>query len=77
MDYIRARLKRMHDRNILKNKAVNVMIQVRLNTFKKQCNKVESDVRLTKQAYHQLSSFNEYFGDSTKTWQTINELTLL
>ena len=35
---------------------------------------VNSEIRLAKQAYYQ-NSFNQYTGDSRKTWQTINELT--
>ena len=34
---------------------------------------VNSEFRLAKQAYYQ-NSFNQYTGDSRKTWQTINEL---
>lgn len=66
--------KQMHDRNILKIKAyksnyLNDWIQ-----FKKQRNIVNSKIRLAKQAYY-YNNFNEYMGDSRKTWQTINELT--
>ena len=35
---------------------------------------VNSEIRLVKQAYYQ-DSFNQYTGDSNKTWQTIGELT--
>ena len=42
--------------------------------FKTRRNLVNSKIRLAKQAYYQ-NSFNEYMGDSRKTWQTINELT--
>ena len=35
---------------------------------------VNSEIRLAKQAYYQ-NSFNQYTGDSRKTWQTISEPT--
>ena len=41
--------------------------------FEKLLNIVNSEIRLAKQAYYQ-NSFNQYTGDSRKTWQTINEL---
>ena len=41
--------------------------------FKKLRDIVNSEFRLAKQAYYQ-NSFNQYTGDSRKTWQTINEL---
>ena len=42
--------------------------------FKRLRDIVNSEFRLAKQAYYQ-NSFNQYTGDSRKTWQTINELT--
>ena len=66
--------KRMHDRDILKIKASNRMIQMTGHFLKKQRNIVNNEIRLAKQAYYQ-NSFNKYTGDSKKTWQTINELT--
>ena len=41
--------------------------------FKKLRDIINSEFRLAKQAYYQ-NSFNQYTGDSRKTWQTINEL---
>ena len=41
--------------------------------FEKLRNIVNSKIRLAKQAYYQ-NSFNQYTGDSRKTWQTINKL---
>ena len=35
---------------------------------------MNSEIRLAKQAYYQ-NSFNQYKGDSRKTWQTIDDLT--
>ena len=45
-----------------------------MDAIKKLRNIVNSEIRLAKQAYYQ-NSFNQYTGDSRKTWQTINELT--
>jgi hypothetical protein len=64
----------MHDRDILKIKASKSNDSSDWTLFKKQRNIVNSEIRLAKQAYYQ-NSFNEYMGDSRKTWQTINELT--
>ena len=66
--------KRMHDRDILKIKASKSNDSNDWSLFKKQRNKVNSEIRLAKQAYYQ-NSFNKHTGDSKKTWQTINELT--
>ena len=67
--------KRMHDRDILKIKASKSNDSNDWSLFKKQRNIVNSEIRLAKQAYYQ-NSFNKHTGDSKKTWQTINELTL-
>ena len=67
--------KRMHDRDILKIKASKSDDSNDWSLFKKQRNIVNSEIRLAKQAYYQ-NSFNKYMGDSKKSWQTINELTL-
>ena len=42
--------------------------------FKRLRDIVNSEFRLAKQAYYQ-NSFNQYTGDSRKTWQTISEPT--
>ena len=65
----------MHDRDILKIKASKSNDSNDWSLFKKQRNTVNSEIRLPKQAYYQ-NSFNKYMGDSKKSWQTINELTL-
>ena len=65
----------MHDRDILKIKASKSNDSNDWSLFKKQRNIVNSEIRLAKQAYYQ-NSFNKYMGDSKKSWQTINELTL-
>ena len=66
--------KQMHDRDILKLKASKSNDSGDWTLFKTRRNLVNSKIRLAKQAYYQ-NSFNEYMGDSRKTWQTINELT--
>ena len=64
----------MHDRNVLKIKAIKSNDHDDWMRFKKQRNLVNSQIRSSKQNYY-LNNFNEYTGDSRKTWQTINELT--
>ena len=66
--------KRMHNRNILKIKAMKSKDPFDWMQFKKQRNLVNNEIRLAKQSYNQ-NSFNEYKVNSRKTWQTINELT--
>ena len=66
--------KQMHDRNVLKIKAIKSNDHDDWMRFKKQRNLVNSQIRSSKQNYY-LNNFNEYTGDSRKTWQTINELT--
>ena len=64
----------MYDRDILKIKAYKSNDPNDWTQFKKLRNIVNSEISLAKQAYYQ-NSFNQYTGDSRKTWQTINELT--
>ena len=64
----------MYDRDILKIKACKSNDPNDWTQFKKLRNIVNSEISLAKQAYYQ-NSFNQYTGDSRKTWQTINELT--
>ena len=64
----------MYDRDILKIKACKSNDPNDWTQFKKLRNIVNSEISLAKQAYYQ-NSFNQYKGDSRKTWQTINELT--
>ena len=54
--------KRMHDRDILKIKASKSNDSNDWSLFKKQRNKVNSEIRLAKQAYYQ-NSFNKHTGD--------------
>lgn len=66
--------KQMHDRDILKLKAIKSNDPNDWVQFKRQRNIVNNEIRSAKQAYYQ-NNFNEHKGDSRKTWQTINELT--
>ena len=65
--------KRMHNRNILKIKAIKSKDPFDWMQFKKQRNIVNNEIRLAKQSYYH-NSFHEYKVNSRKTWQTINEL---
>ena len=66
--------KRMHNRNILKIKAIRSNDPFDWMQFKKHRNIVNNEIRLAKRSYYH-NSFNEYKVNSRKTWQTINELT--
>ena len=65
---------KMHDRDVLKIKAIKSNDSQDWSNFRKQRNIVNGEIRLAKQVYYQ-TQFNEYKADSRKTWQTINELT--
>ena len=65
--------KQMHDRDILKLRAIRSKNPNDGVHFKRQRNKVNSATRLAKQVYYQ-NMLNEHKGDSRKTWQIINEL---
>ena len=64
----------MHNRDILKIKAIKTNDPNDWAVFKKQRNLVNKQVRLAKQVYYQ-NIFNKHTSDSRKTWQTIKELT--
>ena len=68
--------KGMHDRNILKMKAIKSNDRNDWMRFKKQRNLCADDSRIRSaiQNYY-LNNFNECTGNFRKTWQTINELT--
>ena len=66
--------KQMHNRNILKIKAIRSKYPFDWMQFKKQRNIVNNEIRLAKQSYYH-NSFNEYKVNSRKTWQIIHELT--
>ena len=67
--------KQMHERDILKIKAIksnNQVVWVKLK--KKQRNIVNKAVKQAKQFYYQ-TIFSDHKGDSRETWQIINALT--
>ena len=74
LDYVWAKETNAYDRDVLKITARKSNDPNDWTQFKKLRNIVNSEIRLAKQAYYQ-NSFNQYKGDSRKTWQTINELT--
>ena len=66
--------KQMHERDILKIKAIKSNDPVVWAKFKRQRNIVNKAVKQAKQSYYQ-TSFSDHKGDPRKTWQIINELT--
>ena len=66
--------KRMHERDIMKLKAIRSKNPQDWGEFKRLRNKVNSDIRIVKES-HYKQSFTENKNDSRRTWQTINELT--
>ena len=66
--------KQMHERDILKIKAIKSNDPVVWAKFKRQRNIVNKAVKQAKQSYYQ-TSFSDHKGDPQKTWQIINELT--
>ena len=66
--------KRMHERDIMKLKAIRSKNPQDWGEFKQLRNKVNSDIRILKESYYK-QSFTENKNDSRRTWQTINELT--
>ena len=66
--------KRMHERDIMKLKAIRSKNPQDWGEFKQFRNKVNSDIRILKESYYK-QSFTENKNDSRRTWQTINELT--
>ena len=70
----------MHDRNILKFKAIKSNDRELMTACdvekKKQGNLVNSEIRLAKQNYC-LNNLNKCTGDSSNTWEIISELAWL
>ena len=66
--------KRMHDRNILKLKAIRSKNANDWLKFKKCRNSVNSEIKQAKEQYYKNALLNTE-GDPRKTWQIINELT--
>ena len=65
--------KHMHERDIMKLKAIRSKNPQDLGEFKRLRNKVYSNIKIAKESYYKQSSEHKY--DSRRTWQTINELT--
>ena len=64
----------MHDRDIMKLKAIRSKNPHDWAEFKRLCNKVNGDIKIAKESYYK-KSFNVHKNDPQRTWQTINELT--
>ena len=65
--------KRKHDRDIAKLKAMRSKNSLDWADFKRLRNRVNSEIKLAKARYYK-DSFDEYQGDSRRTWKTVNEL---
>lgn len=72
MDYFRVKKKRVHERDIMKLKAIGSKNPQDWGEFKQLCNKVNSVVRIVKES-HYKQSFTENKNGSRCTWHTINE----
>ena len=73
MDYFRVKKKRVHERDIMKLKAIGSKNPQDWGEFKLLLNKVNSAIRIVKDSFYK-QSFTENKNDSHRTWQTINEL---
>ena len=65
--------KEMHERDILKIKAIKSNDPAVWAQIKRQHNIVNKTIKQAKQSYCQ-TSFSDHNGDSRKSWQLINEL---
>ena len=66
--------KRMHERDIIKLKAIRSKNPRDWGEFKRLRNKVNCKIKIAKESYYK-QSFTEHKNDSRRTWKTINELT--
>ena len=64
----------MHERDIMKLKAIRSKNPQDWGELKRLCSKVNSNIKIAKESYYK-QSFTEHKNDSRRTWQTINELT--
>ena len=62
--------KPVHDRDVIKLKAIRSKNPHDWAEFKRLCNKVNGDIKIAKESY-----YNVHKNDPRRTWQTINELT--
>ena len=67
--------KRMHERDIMKLKAIRLKNRQDWGEFKRLRNKVNCKIKIATETYYK-QSFSEHKNDSRRTWQTINELHL-
>ena len=75
MPWITSELKkRMHERDIMKLKAIRSKNPQDWSEFKLLRNKGNSNIKIAKESYYK-QSLTEHKNDSRRTWQTINELT--
>ena len=63
--------KRMHERDIMKLKAIRSKNPQDWGEFKRLRNKVNCKIKIAKESYYK-QSFTEHKNDSRRTWQTIN-----
>ena len=61
----------MHERDIMKLKAIRSKNLQDWGEFKRLRNKVNSNIKIAKESYYK-QSFTEHKNDSRRTWQTIN-----
>ena len=66
--------KRMHERDIMKLKAIRLKNPRDWGEFKRLRNKVNCKIKIATETYYK-QSFTEHKNDSQRTWQTIKELT--
>ena len=64
----------MHERDILKKKAIRSNDPNDWTIFTKYRNSVNSEIKQAKESYY-VNSFRESEGNSRKTWNIINEIT--
>lgn len=64
----------MHDRDKLKQRAVQSNDPRDWIAYKRLRNRVNNTIKMSKELYYK-NAFTDYQGNSRKTWQTINELT--
>ena len=64
----------MHERDIMKLKAIRSKNPQDWGELKWLCSKVNSNIKIAKESYYK-QSFTGHKNDSRRTWQTTNELT--
>ena len=64
----------MHERDIMRLKAIRSKNPQDWGEFKRLRNKVNCKIKIARESYYK-QSFTEHKNDSRRAWQTINELT--